>query len=67
MFRELRAEIHQALLSQFYLLVEFLSGKVLVKDKDSRALKLVNLNPDLFLNRIKPRDATNISKINLQV
>ncbi len=42
-----RIEIHQALAAQFSLLAEFLILKVLVKDKDSRALKLVNLNPAL--------------------
>jgi hypothetical protein len=40
------AEIHQALLSHFSFLAEFLIGKVLAKDKDSRALKLVNLNSE---------------------
>jgi hypothetical protein len=40
-----RAEIHQALQTQFSLLAEFLIGKVLVKDRDSRVLELVNLNP----------------------
>jgi hypothetical protein len=39
------AEIHQALLSQFSLLAELFNGKVLVKNRDSRVLKLVNLNP----------------------
>jgi hypothetical protein len=33
--------IHQALLSQFSLLAEFVAGKLLV----SRILKLMNLNP----------------------
>ena len=42
---ELRAEIHQALLSHFYLIAEFLIGKLLVKEGDSRVVKLVNLNP----------------------
>jgi hypothetical protein len=31
------AEIHQALLSHFSLLAEYLAGKVVVKDRDSRA------------------------------
>jgi hypothetical protein len=39
------AEIHQALLSHFSLLAEFLIGKVLVKGSDSRVLKLENLKP----------------------
>jgi hypothetical protein len=39
------AEIHQALLSIFSLLAEFLILEVLVKDRDSRVLKLVNLTP----------------------
>jgi hypothetical protein len=38
-------EIHLALLSQFSLLAELLIGKVLVTDKNSRVLKLVNLPP----------------------
>jgi hypothetical protein len=38
--------IHQTLLSQISLLAEFYIGKVLVKDSESRVLKLVNLNPD---------------------
>jgi hypothetical protein len=38
------AEIHQALLSHFSLLAEFLFEKVLVKDKDSKVLNLMNLN-----------------------
>jgi hypothetical protein len=42
---EARAEIHQALLSQFSLLEEFFIGKVLVKEGDSRVLTFVNLNP----------------------
>jgi hypothetical protein len=42
-----KAEIHQALLSYFSLLAEFLIAKVLVKDRDSRVLKSVNLNTDL--------------------
>ena len=45
---EIRAEIHQDLLSQFSLLVEFLIGKVPVKDWDSRYLTLVNLAPGLL-------------------
>jgi hypothetical protein len=32
---EIRANIHQAILSQFALLAEFLIGKLLVKEKDS--------------------------------
>ena len=39
------AEIHQALLSQFSLSVEFFIGKVKVKEKYSRVLNLVNLDP----------------------
>jgi hypothetical protein len=42
-----RVEIRQALLSQFSLKAEFLIGKVLVKDRDSRVFKLVNLNPGM--------------------
>jgi hypothetical protein len=42
-------EIHHALLSQFSLLAEFLIGKVLVKQKHSRVVKLVNLNPGYYL------------------
>jgi hypothetical protein len=34
--KEGRAEIHQALLSQFYQLAEFLIGKVLVKQRESK-------------------------------
>jgi hypothetical protein len=40
-----RTEIHQALLSQFYLLAEFFIGKVQVKERESRVLTLENLNP----------------------
>jgi hypothetical protein len=40
----IRAEIHHALLSRFSLLTEVLIVKVLVKDRHSRVLKLVNLN-----------------------
>jgi hypothetical protein len=40
-----RAEIHRATLSKFSLIAEFLIGKLLVKDRDIRVLKLVNLNP----------------------
>jgi hypothetical protein len=43
-----RAEIHQALLSQFSLLAELFIGKLAVKDYDSRVLELVNLNPDIL-------------------
>jgi hypothetical protein len=45
-------EIHQALISPFSLLAEFLIGKVLAKDKDSRALKLANLNPGCITRNI---------------
>jgi hypothetical protein len=45
---KLRADIYQALLSQFSLLVEFLIGKLIVKDRGYKVLKLVNLSPDLF-------------------
>ena len=44
-----RAEIHQALLSQFSLLVEFFIGKETVKDLDRRVLNLVNLDPGIQL------------------
>jgi hypothetical protein len=47
------AEIHQALPSKFSLLVKFLFGKVLVKNRDSRVLKLVNLNPGMYLFNLK--------------
>ena len=40
------AEIHQALLSQFSLLVKFFNRKVPAKIQDSRVLVLVNLTPD---------------------
>ena len=40
----MRAEIHQTLLTHFSLKAEFLIGKVLVKDRDSRVLMLVNLD-----------------------
>ena len=40
-----RAEIHQALLSQFSLQVEFFIGKLLMENYDSTVLKLVNLDP----------------------
>jgi hypothetical protein len=40
-----RAEIRQALLSQFSLLAELFIGKLVVKNYDSRVLELVNLNP----------------------
>ena len=43
------ARIHQALLSQFYLIVEFFIGKVTVKGKDSRVLSLVNLDPGIYI------------------
>jgi hypothetical protein len=46
------AEIHQALLSQFSLVAEFLFGIVLVKDRESRAFKLVNFNPGIQLPNI---------------
>jgi hypothetical protein len=39
------AEIHRALLTQFSLHAEFYIEKVIVKDRDGRVLKLVNLNP----------------------
>ncbi len=39
------AEIHQALLTQFSRHAEFYDEKVIVKDRDSKVLKLVNLNP----------------------
>jgi hypothetical protein len=39
-------KIHQALLLHFSLLAEFLIGKRLVKETDSRVLKLVNLKPE---------------------
>ena len=39
------AEIHQALLSQFSLQVEFFIGKLLMENYDSTVLKLVNLDP----------------------
>jgi hypothetical protein len=39
--KDSRAEIHQALLSQFSLLAQFTT----VKDKDSKVLMLVNLTP----------------------
>jgi hypothetical protein len=42
------AEIHQALLSHFSLLAEFLIGKVLAKDKDSIILKVAILNPGFY-------------------
>jgi hypothetical protein len=45
-----RAEIHQALLSHFPLL---LIRKGLVKERDSRVSKLVNLNPDVHYNLSK--------------
>jgi hypothetical protein len=38
-------EIRLALPVQFSLLAEFFIGKVLVKERDSRVLTLVNLNP----------------------
>ncbi len=41
-----------ALLSQFSLLAEFFIEKGLVEDRDSRVLKLVNVNPGLR-NKIK--------------
>jgi hypothetical protein len=41
------AEIHQALLAQFSLLVELFIGKLVVKDYDSRALELENLAPEI--------------------
>ena len=44
-----RAEIHQALLSQFSLLVEFFIGKLPIENKNSRVLKLMNLNPEIVL------------------
>jgi hypothetical protein len=47
-----RAEIHQALLSQFSLLAEFFIGKLLVKERDRRVLTSVNLNPDYGSNFI---------------
>jgi hypothetical protein len=45
--------IHQALLSQFSLLAEFIIEKLLVKDRDSRVLKLVNLKP------VRPKNILN--------
>ena len=51
-FNCFRAEIHQALLSQSSLLVEFLNGIVPVQDLDSRDLTLVNLAPVYFLEFI---------------
>jgi hypothetical protein len=41
----IRAEIHKSLQSQSSLLAEFLIGKLLAKSRDSRVLKLTNLNP----------------------
>ena len=38
--------IHQPLLSQFSLLIEFSIEKVPVKGYDSRVLSLVNIDPD---------------------
>ena len=43
--KQVRAEIHQPLLSHFSLLVEFLIGKVPAYSKDSRVLRLVNFTP----------------------
>ena len=40
---ETRAEIHQTLLSQFSLLVEFSIEKVPVNDHNSRVLRLLNI------------------------
>jgi hypothetical protein len=42
------AEIHQTLLSQFSLLAELFIVKALVKDRDSRVLKMENGKPGLF-------------------
>jgi hypothetical protein len=57
------AEIHQALLSHFSLLAEFLIGKVLVKGKDSRVLKLVNLSP-VTLHSPHNWSKTSVSMLN---
>ena len=45
-----RAEIHQPLLTHFFLPVEFFIGKVPVNNKDSRFLRLVNLTLDFYNN-----------------
>jgi hypothetical protein len=42
----IRADIHQALLSQFSLLAEFYIEKVQVKERDGTVLKLVNLHSE---------------------
>jgi hypothetical protein len=47
---------YQALLSHFSLLADFLIRKLLVKGRDSRFLKLVNLNP------VTQRDGQNLNK-----
>jgi hypothetical protein len=56
---EYRAEIHQALLSQFSLLTEFFIVKVLVKQRYSRVLMLVNLNPEIYFVVQGDRKTTN--------
>ena len=40
-------KIHQALLSQFSLLVEFFIGKLRIEDEDSGVLMLLSLDPGL--------------------
>jgi hypothetical protein len=47
--RLVRADNHLAVLSQFSLPAEFLNGKVIVKDRDSRLLNLVNINPVVYI------------------
>jgi hypothetical protein len=44
-----RCGIHQVLLSQFYLIVIFLIKKVLVTDRERKALKLVMSNLLIFI------------------
>jgi hypothetical protein len=56
------ADVHKALLSHFSLLAEFLILKVLVKDRDSRVLKLVNLNPELLGDTISSH--LDVAKVN---
>ena len=46
------AEIHQALLPQFFLPVVFYIGKVLVKDYDSRVSTLVNLDHGVDFSKL---------------
>ena len=46
------AEIHQALLSQFYLLLDFFIVKILVKDLKSTVFRSVNFTPGSILENL---------------